>query len=113
MPAGPSIPPTPGLFSTMMGCPKCLDASSASLRRCVSVEPPAGHGTMSVIGRVGKSCASAAGAIAPNTASAANAIAGMLFMRFLLGALLLLGLDSGDGDDLGPLRDLLVEEARR
>src|SRR5258706_14685874 len=112
MPAGPSIPPTPGLFSTMMGCPKCLDASSASLRRCVSVEPPAGHGTMSVIGRVGKSCASAAGAIAPNTASAAKAIAGVLFIRFPLGGLLLLGLYSGDCDDPGPLRHLLFRGER-
>ena len=50
---GPSIPPKPGLFSTMIGCPRCFAASSASLRRCVSVDPPAGHGTISVIGRVG------------------------------------------------------------
>src|SRR5258706_6846061 len=53
------MPPAPGLFSTMMGCPRFFEASSASLRKCVSVEPPAGQGTTSVIGRAGKPWASA------------------------------------------------------
>jgi hypothetical protein len=56
---GPVVPPPPGLFSTITGCPRFLPASSASARMCRSVEPPAGQGQISVIGRLGKLCARA------------------------------------------------------
>ena len=36
------MPAKPGLFSMMIGWPSCREASSESLRRCVSVDPPAG-----------------------------------------------------------------------
>src|SRR5258708_27328247 len=65
------MPPAPGLFAITIGCPRCFEASSASLRRCVSVEPAAGHGTISVIGRLGKPWASAPALANPNAASAA------------------------------------------
>jgi hypothetical protein len=71
MVAGPVVPPPPGLFSTTIGWPRCLLASSASSRWWRSVEPPAGHGTMSVIGRDGNACARAA----PNGATSAAAAA--------------------------------------
>ena len=53
---GPSMPPPPGLFSTTMFCPTYFEATSANLRRCVSVEPPGGQGQTSVIVREGKAC---------------------------------------------------------
>jgi hypothetical protein len=46
----------------------------------VSVEPPAGHGTISVIGRVGKSCARACVVARPSAASAAAAMVVMVFI---------------------------------
>ncbi len=60
MVAPPTVPPPPALFSTMIGWPRCFEAASANARSVMSVEPPAAHGTISVIGRVGKSCARAA-----------------------------------------------------
>src|SRR5688572_10794391 len=39
--------------------PRCLPAISDSARRWRSVEPPGGHGTISVIGLAGQACASA------------------------------------------------------
>src|ERR671932_30826 len=56
------MPPPPGLFSITTGWPRYLAATSANLRRCVSVVPPGGHGQMSVIGFAGNDCARAAGA---------------------------------------------------
>jgi hypothetical protein len=41
-----------------MGWPMNFDALSAIARIEMSVDPPAGHGTISVIGLVGYSCAS-------------------------------------------------------
>src|SRR5947209_2367670 len=60
MVAGPTVPPPPALLSIAIGWPRCLDAASAMARIEMSVEPPAGHGTISVIGLAGYSCASAA-----------------------------------------------------
>src|SRR4051812_27625025 len=59
MVAGPTVPPPPALLSMTMGWPMNFDALSAIARIEKSVDPPAGHGTISVIGLVGYSCASA------------------------------------------------------
>jgi hypothetical protein len=48
--AGPSVPEAPGLLSTTMGWPRIFAIASAMARIAMSLEPPAGHGTMSVIG---------------------------------------------------------------
>src|SRR5438270_8162864 len=69
MVAGPTVPPPPALLSIAIGWPRCFDAASAIARIEMSVEPPAGHGTISVIGFVGYSCASAA----PQGAASATA----------------------------------------
>ncbi len=60
MVAGPTVPPPPALLSMAIGCPRIFEALSAIARIEISVEPPAGHGTISVIGLVGYSCAPAA-----------------------------------------------------
>src|SRR6188508_1088994 len=98
------MPPPPGLFSITIGWPRWRDAISESLRRCVSVDPPAGHGTMSVTGREGYASAAAAGNAHANarTAKAVRNLIGIASVSF--------GLDLGDGDDLRPLGDLVVEE---
>src|SRR4051794_24432285 len=57
MVAGPTVPPPPALLSITIGWPMNFDALSAIARIEISVEPPAGHGTISVIGLVGYSCA--------------------------------------------------------
>src|SRR3954468_13849003 len=57
--AGPMVPPAPGLFSITIGCPRCFSVALASARMPMSVEPPAGQGTISVTGRVGNCCACA------------------------------------------------------
>src|SRR3954451_17193118 len=59
MVAGPTVPPPPALLSMTMGWPMNFDALSAIARIEMSVDPPAGHGTISVIGLVGYSCVSA------------------------------------------------------
>src|SRR5207253_11085473 len=59
MVAGPTVPPPPALLSITIGWPMNFDALSAIARIEMSVDPPAGHGTISVIGLVGYSCASA------------------------------------------------------
>src|SRR3954467_13809712 len=59
MVAGPTVPPPPALLSMTMGWPMNFDALSAIARIEISVDPPAGHGTISVIGLVGYSCARA------------------------------------------------------
>src|SRR3954468_9788821 len=69
MVAGPTVPPPPALLSIAIGWPRCFDAASAIARIEMSVEPPAGHGTISVIGLVGYSCANAT----PQGAASANA----------------------------------------
>jgi hypothetical protein len=53
MVAGPTVPPPPALLSITMGCPRTLDALSAIARIEMSVDPPAGHGTISVTGLMG------------------------------------------------------------
>src|SRR5215218_3024468 len=71
MVAGPTVPPPPALLSMAIGCPSTLEALSAIARIEISVEPPAGHGTISVIGLVGYSCAPAAAEISMPTAATA------------------------------------------
>src|SRR5688572_17833727 len=115
MPAGPSMPPAPGLFSITIGWPRCFDASSASLRRWVSVEPPAGQGTMRVIARVGKSWAAAGPATSPAASRAAAARALTVVMTLMTPPCVRVsgvGLDAGALYDALPLGDLAVEEAR-
>src|SRR5688572_26375374 len=112
MPEGPSMPPAPGLFSTMMGWPRWRPAISASLRRCVSVDPPAGHGTMSVIGRFGKACANTPAGANASRDKATSAIRCATVIFFLLEGLLLFELHVRTGDHLRPLGDLLVQEPR-
>jgi hypothetical protein len=53
MVAGPTVPLPPALLSTTIGWPRCLPAASAIARMAMSVEPPAGHGTISVTGFTG------------------------------------------------------------
>ena len=60
MVAGPTVPPPPALLSIVIGWPRIFEALSAIARIEMSVEPPAGHGTIRVIGLVGYSCAPAA-----------------------------------------------------
>src|SRR5215218_6367345 len=72
MVAGPTVPPPPALLSMAIGWPRILEALSAIARIEMSVEPPAGHGTISVIGLVGYSCAPAA--TDSSTPSAAMAV---------------------------------------
>src|SRR5580765_1776381 len=105
MTPGPSMPPPPGLFSITIGWPRWRDAISDNLRRCVSVEPPAGHGTISVIGRDGYCCASA------GRATIAMAIASSV-RSLILETSVSFGFDLRDGDDASPLLDLLFEELR-
>src|SRR6185503_9880915 len=71
MVAGPTVPPPPALLSTAIGWPRIFEALSAIARIEMSVEPPAGHGTISVIGLVGYSCAPAAAEISMPTAATA------------------------------------------
>jgi len=51
------MPLAPGLFSTMTCWPSTLVALSARARITMSLEPEAGQGQMSLIGRFGKFCA--------------------------------------------------------
>ena len=53
MVAGPTVPPPPALLSTVIGCPRIFEALSAIARIEMSVDPPAGQGTIRVIGLVG------------------------------------------------------------
>src|SRR3954447_16393089 len=69
MAAGPTVPPPPALLSMVTGWPRILEALSAIARIEISVDPPAGHGTIRVIGLVGYSCAPALAPIsAPSVA---------------------------------------------
>src|SRR3954468_8381174 len=84
MVAGPTVPPPPALLSMTMGWPMNFDALSAIARIEMSVDPPAGHGTISVIGLVGYSCASAG--LAKIAAAAIAMIRGLLCnIEFLSG----------------------------
>src|SRR2546429_4200827 len=65
------LPLAPPAFSMTTVCPSGCRMRSAMMRAVVSVEPPGGNGTMSVIGRVGKFWACAA---VTNSASAAETI---------------------------------------
>jgi hypothetical protein len=72
MVAGPTVPPPPALLSMVIGCPRIFEALSAIARIEMSVEPPAGHGTIRVIGLVGYSCAPAPADISIPTAAKAT-----------------------------------------
>src|SRR3954470_3414713 len=74
MVAGPTVPLPPALLSMAIGCPSTLEALSAIARIEMSVEPPAGHGTISVIGLVGYFCAKAAPQGAANAKAATTLI---------------------------------------
>src|ERR1700755_1523389 len=65
MVGGPTVPPPPALLSITMGWPMNFDALSAIARIEMSVDPPAGQGTISVIGLVGYFWASAGTANIP------------------------------------------------
>lgn len=49
----PSDPPTPGLFSMMTGCPRCVLSTLPTRRALRSVGPPVENGTTSVTARAG------------------------------------------------------------
>src|SRR5262249_27309547 len=53
------VDPAPVTFSTMMGWPSDIRMPSLKTRPSVSVGPPAGNGTIIVMGCVGYSCARA------------------------------------------------------
>ena len=53
------LPLAPPAFSITTGCPSGARMRSAMMRAVVSVEPPGGKGTISVIGRIGKFWAAA------------------------------------------------------
>ncbi|MNS59375.1 hypothetical protein D3C72_923310 [compost metagenome] len=61
MAAGPSVPPAPGRLAMTTLWPNSREAATASARICVSVAPPAGKGTIKVMGRAGNVAARAAG----------------------------------------------------
>src|SRR5262249_16496466 len=56
----PMVEPAPVTFSTIIGCPSEWRICSAIMRASASVGPPAGNGTMIVMGRDGYVSASAA-----------------------------------------------------
>ena len=51
--AVPITPPAPGLCINTTGCPSSREAASANERKMGSIEPPAGNGNTSWIGREG------------------------------------------------------------
>ncbi len=53
----PTVPPAPPRFSITMRWLSCWSSWAASGRAKASVPPPAGNGTMKVIGRCGQLCA--------------------------------------------------------
>ena len=63
------LPLAPPAFSMTTGCPSGALMRSPMMRAVVSVEPPGGKGTISVIGRVGKFCAAAMPDSAANIAA--------------------------------------------
>ena len=71
--------------------------ASASTRKCRSVAPPAGHGTISVTGLVGKFCACAgaagshAAAIASNPSVSPRPMRRRVFTSFLPGVVIAVG----------------------
>jgi hypothetical protein len=82
MVAGPTVPPPPAFLSIAIGWPSTFEALSAIARMEMSVDPPAGHGTISVIGLVGYSCAPAPADI--NVAMAAMAIIKRLWRNIFI-----------------------------
>src|SRR4051794_19551347 len=84
------LPPAPGLFSTMNGCPKVGCMYWPRRRPNWSVVPPALKGTMMVTGFAGQAacCATDAAAVA-RTAKAASASVFMGFLRIGSGVIYL------------------------
>src|SRR5512139_2918020 len=60
-------PEAPGVFTTEMRWPKTFSISLARILTVRSVAPPAGHGTMAVIGLVGFHSPAATGKARANT----------------------------------------------
>src|ERR1044071_5684473 len=71
---GPSVPAAPARFSITIDWPRCFSVAVASARSAMSVEPPGGHGTISVTGRVGNCCALALAANAMSAAAVRNSL---------------------------------------
>src|SRR5882672_7261051 len=67
----PMVPPAPGRFSTITGCPRLAANLSVTLRPMTSVTLPGVKGTMTRSARLGKgaSCANACGAGASSAAT--------------------------------------------
>src|SRR5215471_20047195 len=53
----PVVPPAPAMFSMIICWPRARDMYSLTMRAVTSVPPPAGNGTIIVIGRDGYVCA--------------------------------------------------------
>src|SRR5262249_29294555 len=53
----PVVPPAPAMFSMIICWPRARDMCSLTMRAVTSVPPPAGNGTIIVIGRDGYICA--------------------------------------------------------
>src|SRR5437870_13778981 len=68
-------PDAPGWLTMTIVWPSCFSISAAATRVTWSVEPPAAHGTMRLIGRVGFHCAIAG--VARANAATAGAVAGV------------------------------------
>ena len=70
----PTMPPAPGMLSTMTCWPSSSVIRGERMRATTSIGPPAANGTTTVGGRVGQSCAGAAAVETANAASAAPTI---------------------------------------
>src|SRR3990172_8244093 len=66
----PTAPLPPVRFTTVTGCPSSFSSSTATMRAMRSVPPPAAHGQMSWIGRLGYlACAAASEGGRPATSA--------------------------------------------
>src|SRR5215831_16679897 len=113
----PMLPLAPATFSMMMLWPSDVLILSAKMRPSTSSAPPAGNGTTTVIGRVGKACALAtrvtAGSAAVPAAKCKNRRrVPCMFPSASEQPARLLGLDVGRPDDLGPHLDLDLDAGR-
>src|SRR5690606_20269154 len=80
------VAPAPGLLSTTTGCPRTWDSGCASARASTSVVPPAGNGTIRLMGLLGQACAMA---LLPEMASV-NAMACVMRRREMMGWVVML-----------------------
>src|SRR6218665_1840910 len=115
----PRLPPAPGGLSIPRVQPACVASLSASKRAIVSVPPPGGNGTTSLIGLAGQTSwanqAPASGASKAAAAKARRRIASFRF--FMLTRSCSLGLEVGALDHLPPCAfvgdEKVVEPGRR